>query len=88
MTLGFTPGRIAFMVVCEGLLLCVVAAIIGLAIAAAAFPWVAELFGAMKMQPAVIAFGIFVAIVIGLASSVIPAFRAARLNIVDALSDR
>jgi putative ABC transport system permease protein len=88
MTFGFSPARIAFMVMCEGLLLCVVAAAIGLAIATAAFPWVAQLFGAMKMQPGVIAFGIGIAVAVGLASSVLPAIRAARLSIVDALSER
>lgn len=88
MALGFTPGRVAFVVICEGLLLTVLAAVIGLAIAAASFPFVAQLFGAMKMQPAVIAMGIALAVAIGLVSSVIPAFRVGRLNIVDALSGR
>jgi len=88
MALGFTPLHIAFLVICEGLLMCVAAAAIGLTIAGAAFPSVAQLFGAMKMHPQVIVSGLVAALVIGLASSLLPAFRAARLRIVDALTDR
>lgn len=88
MTLGFGPRRIAAMIVGEAMLLSLLAASAGLGIAALAFPSVAQLFGAMRLQPAVFANGLLIAAGIALASAALPAVRATRLSIVAALAGR
>ncbi|HEY0334432.1 MAG TPA: ABC transporter permease [Stenotrophomonas sp.] len=88
MALGFTPARVAAIVVGEALLLTLLAAATGLGLAALAFPGVAAMFGAMRMQPAVFGAGLAIAVVVALVSALLPAIRAARLSIVDALSGR
>ena len=88
MTLGFPPLRVAMLVLSEALTLCVLASILGLVLAAAVFPVIAQLFGAMKMQPMVMVTGLLLAVLIAIVSSVIPAIRVSRLSIVDAISGR
>jgi putative ABC transport system permease protein len=88
MTLGFSPKRIAALIVGEALLLCLLAAAAGLGMAALAFPSVAQQFGAMRLQPAVFATGLLIAIGVALVSAAVPAARAARLRIVEALAGR
>ena len=88
MAVGFTPGRIAAMIVGEALLLSLLAAVTGFGLTALAFPSVAELFGAMRLQPTVFLTGLLIAAGIALASALLPAVRAARLSIVEALAGR
>ncbi|MBN6151040.1 ABC transporter permease [Xanthomonas sp. AmX2] len=88
MAMGFTPARIAAMIVGEALLLSLLAAAAGFGLAALAFPSVAELFGAMRLQPSVFLAGLAIAVAIALASALVPAIRAARLSIVEALAGR
>lgn len=88
MALGFTPARVAMLIVCEGISLSMVAAVIGLSIAAAAFPSLALMFGAMQMQFRVIAFGMVLAVAAGIASSALPALRASQLSVADVLSEQ
>lgn len=88
MAMGFTPARIAAMIVGEALLLSLLAAAAGFGLAALAFPSVAELFGAMRLQPSVYLAGLAIALAIALASALMPAIRAARLSIVEALGGR
>jgi putative ABC transport system permease protein len=88
MTVGFTPGRIAAMIVGEALILSLLAAVTGFGLAALAFPSVAGLFGAMRLQPGVFLTGLLIAVGVALASALLPAVRAARLSIVDALAGR
>ena len=88
MTLGFSPRRVAALIVGEALLLCLLASTAGLGLAALAFPSVAQQFGAMRLQPAVFATGLLIAIGVALISAAVPAARAARLRIVEALAGR
>lgn len=88
MTIGFTPTRIAAIIVGEALLLSLLAAATGFGLAALAFPSVAGMFGAMRMQPSVFVIGFLIAVAVALASALLPALRAARLSIVDALAGR
>lgn len=88
MTLGFTPTRIAAMVVAEALLLSMLAAAAGLALATLAFHWVAQLLGSIRLQPAVLATGLLIAVGIALMSALLPAIRATRFSIVAALAGR
>ena len=88
MTLGFTPLRIAGLILGEAVLLSLLAAASGLALAALAFPSVAELFGAMRMQPGVFVGGLAIALGIAAISALLPIARAMRLSLAAALSGR
>jgi len=76
------------LVFAESLLLCVLAALAGLAVAAALFPGFKDVFGVVRLPPAVIAEGVIMAAVLALLTGLPPAWRAKRLNIVDALAGR
>jgi len=90
-TLGFSDNTILLLVVVEAVLLCLIAAAIGLAIAAAVFKVV---FGSLNftspfpLPPRVYVLGIGIALLLGAISATIPAARARRLTIVEALSGR
>jgi putative ABC transport system permease protein len=88
MTLGFTPARIAAMIIVEALLLSTLAAAAGLMLATLAFPWVAQMLGSIRLQPAVFASGLSIAVGIALMSALLPAIRATRFSIVTALAGR
>jgi putative ABC transport system permease protein len=89
-TLGFTDGKVLILVLTEALLLCLVAAMIGLALSSAVFasPALKALFGNLGMPLIVIAMGAGMALLLALASGLPPAWRARQLNIVDALAGR
>jgi len=87
-TVGFTDPAI-FLVVCvEALAVYVVAAFCGLALAILAFPWANRFVPGLTMPPMVIVAGLAGAMVIGLLSASLPAVRAARLEVANALADR
>ncbi|BAV97994.1 ABC transporter permease [Lysobacter enzymogenes] len=88
MTLGFTPLRIAGLILGEAVLLSLLAAATGLGLAALAFPSVAELFGAMRMQPGVFLGGLAIALGVAAVSALLPIVRAMRLSLAAALSGR
>jgi putative ABC transport system permease protein len=88
-TVGFTDRSVTVLVLIEAILLCVLAASLGLAAAAAFFPLTAALGIAGSALPSnVIAAGLAAAVVLALASGLPPALRAQRLVIVDALAGR
>jgi len=87
--IGFADAYVLLLVLAESVLLCVVAAVIGLLAAAAAFPATAALGIAGTALPArVFAVGLIVAVVLALVSGLPPAWRARQLLIVDALAGR
>jgi putative ABC transport system permease protein len=88
MTLGFTPARIAGLLIGESLLLCLMAAAAGFALTALAFPSVSGLFGAMRLQPSGLLTGAIIAIGLALVGAALPIVRAMRFSIVTALSGR
>jgi len=88
-TIGFSDAAVAWLVLAEALVLCIGAALLGLACAAGLFPVAATLGLAGARLPAtVVAAGIGIAILLALASGLPPARRAGRLAIVDALAGR
>jgi putative ABC transport system permease protein len=87
-TLGFTYLAVFLLVVAEALLVCVTAAFIGLAGAFMAFPFAAKFVPGLSMPISVIEAGIAGAAFVALVSGSLPAFKAARLEIVDALAGR
>jgi putative ABC transport system permease protein len=87
--IGYTDGLLTRLVLAESMLLCLVAALLGLAVAALVFPVTEALgLGGTALPPHVIARGVAVALGLALVSGLPPAWRARRLTIVDALAGR
>jgi putative ABC transport system permease protein len=88
-TVGFSDRSVTILVLIESVLLCVLAAALGLAAAAAVFPVTAALGIAGAALPLkVVALGLAIAVGLALASGLPPAWRAQRLVIVEALAGR
>lgn len=89
-TLGFTDTAVFLLVVTESLVLCVVAALVGLGIAAGVFPGIyAGLgFSGIQLPLDVYLLGIGVAGALALAVGIWPAWQARRLSIAAATSGR
>lgn len=87
-TLGFSDRSIFLMVVGESLLICVAAALVGLALATGAFPYTAKFIPGLSMPLSVVGFGMIGALLVALIAASLPALRAARLQVVDGLAGR
>lgn len=87
-TLGFTDAKVTALVLAESLLLCLIAAALGLLVAELIFPVLKNTIGVASLPPRVIAMGGGVAVLLALATGGLPALRAQRLVIVDALAGR
>src|SRR4030095_4626959 len=87
--IGFSDGVLTALVLVESVLLCLVAALLGLAAAAAVFPVTASLgIGGGALPSSVIVFGVAIALVLALVSGLPPARRVQRMTIVDSLAGR
>jgi putative ABC transport system permease protein len=87
--IGYSDGKVTALVLAESMLLCLVAALAGLAVAAAIFPVTAALgIGGGGLPLSVVVTGVLVALALALASGLPPAWQARRLPIVDALAGR
>jgi len=90
-TLGFSDTTVWVLVVIESSVLCVIAAALGLTLAAVSFP---RIFGALQIigpipLPGIVwVAGFAIAIALAALSALFPALRARRLTIVDALAGR
>src|ERR1700754_2295391 len=91
-TIGFSSGSVLVMVLAESMLLLVLGGVVGLALASVIIPVVSAGSGGMLNLPGVGAnswvLGLVLMVVIGLLVGLLPALRAMRLNIVDALAGR
>ena len=87
-TLGFSNATLLGLVVAESLLLCLGAAVVGLALSYAALPIIKMGLQGVELSPVALAPGLAVAVILALAVGLPPAVRVARLNIVDALADK
>ena len=87
-TVGFSNRALFILVVVEVCWVCIVAALLGLAVAVAVFPLAKNLAPGLSMPLSVLGVGAIGACLVGMASAAIPAMRAARLPIVDALAGR
>jgi putative ABC transport system permease protein len=87
-TLGFGDAAVLGLVLAESLLLCVAAALVGLALSFAAIPIVRMGLQGMELSRGALLPGIGVAVLLGVIVGLPPALRAMRLTIVDALADR
>ncbi len=84
-TLGYSDTSVLTLVLCESLLLCVLAAFLGLGIASVLFPGLKDVIGLVSIPTPVIVEGIIGAVVLALVVGLIPAWKAKRLDIVEAL---
>jgi putative ABC transport system permease protein len=87
-TLGFSDRSVFLMVVGESVLICVAAALLGLALATGVFPYTAKFIPGLSMPLSVVGIGLIGAVLVALITAAPPASRAARLQVVDALAGR
>jgi putative ABC transport system permease protein len=87
-TLGFSDRRVTAIVLAEALVLCVAAAAAGLLIATLLQPFAREQVSIAKMPPVVIVYGIGFAVLLALLGGSVPAWRAMKLQVADALAGR
>ena len=91
-TIGFSSQSVLGMVLAEGVLLLVLGGVLGLAAAGIVVPIVTKLSGGALNLPPIGAstwvLGLVLMVVIGALVGALPAIRAMRLNIVDALAGR
>lgn len=91
-TIGFTSPSVLLMVLAESVLLLLIGGVIGLGLAALVIPAVSKGSGGMLNLPGVTPgswmLGLGIMVLIGLLVGALPAIRAMRLNIVDALAGR
>jgi putative ABC transport system permease protein len=86
-TLGFTGGTVSILVLIESLLLCIFAAVVGLALSSVGVKMI-PILGPSRLLPIVVISGLGIAVALAIISGLPPALRAQRLNIVDALAER
>ncbi len=91
---GFADRTIFALVLIEAIIPCVAAALIGLILAASVFPFAGSymgtglLVGTMILPPTVVLAGVAVAVGAACLSAGVPAWKASRLSVVDALTVR
>ena len=78
--------QVILLMLAESLLLCVLAAFAGLGLAALMMPGLAAKLPGLGMNPGVLIGGGVIAVLLALVVGVLPALRAMRLDIVNALS--
>jgi len=87
-TLGFGDGKVLGLVLAESLLLCLIAAAIGLGLSYGALPILKSVLQGVELSPKALIPGLGAAVLLALIVGMPPALRAMRLNIVDALADK
>ncbi len=87
-TVGFTARAVFLLILAEALLVFVVAAAAGVALATAIFPFAGNVVRGVSMPPAVVALSLALGVLVGLISAVIPAGLSARLRVADGLAGR
>jgi putative ABC transport system permease protein len=83
--LGFASSRISLLVVLEATLLMLVGGTVGLAIACGVVMFGSRQWGGLRVSPEELLLGVVLMLVTGLITGLIPAIRAQRLLVVDAL---
>jgi putative ABC transport system permease protein len=91
-TIGFSSGSVLAMVLAEGVLMLLLGGVVGLALVSAIVPALSAASGGMlpvhAMAGSTWLAGVLLMVLIGVVVGLPPAWRAMRLNIVDALSGR
>jgi putative ABC transport system permease protein len=87
-TLGFSDTQVLGLVIGESLLLCLLAAVVGLVASYAFIPVIKSVLQGVAISPWMLPDGIGVAVLLALLVGTPPAVRAMRLNVVDALMEK
>ena len=87
-TVGFSDRHVMVLILVEGVMFCVLAACIGLAIATLVLPMARSQIGIAGVPPSVVLAGIAIAVLLALLGGLAPAWRGLRLRVVDALAER
>lgn len=87
-TVGFSDLTVFLLVAFEALILCVAGALIGLGLATGVLSVGGRFMVGLSMPVLVLVFGLIGAVLISLISVFLPAWRAAKLQVVDALAGR
>jgi len=87
-TLGYSGLGVTALILAESLLLCLLAAVLGLVISWALFPFIGGNIGVASMPTGVLLLGAAAAVAMALATGTPPAWRLQRLKLVDALAGR
>jgi putative ABC transport system permease protein len=87
-TVGFNDRAVFALVLAEALVLCIVAAAFGLGLATLTLPIAARFVLGLSMPAVTLAIGLACAVLVALVSAALPAALAARLRIVNALTQR
>ena len=87
-TLGFTDRAIFLFIVVEAVAVFAAAAGCGLALALLVFPFASKIVPGLSMPFVVVALGLVCAVLVAAISALLPAVRAAKLNIAAALARR
>ena len=72
----------------EAIIVCLLAAACGLALATVVFPWAGKFVPGLSMPPIIVGIGLTCAVAVALVSAAVPALQAARLKVVAALASR
>ena len=87
-TLGYSGTGVTALILTESLLLCLIAALLGLTVAWAMFPAMQGFIGVATLPPEVLVLGFAAAVLMALVTGTPPAWRLQRLKLVDALAGR
>lgn len=85
-TIGFSDRSVLGLVLTESLLLCLIAALLGLAAATLLMPGLAAKMPGLQMEPEVWTMGVAIAALLAVVVGFPPAWRAMRLDIVNVLA--
>jgi putative ABC transport system permease protein len=87
--IGFSDRSILFFILGESLAIALVGGLLGLLLATLAIPVLANALNGMLpnliLSPKLLAFGLFTAVVVGIASGILPGIGAMRMRVVNAL---
>jgi putative ABC transport system permease protein len=87
--IGFSDRSILFFILGESLAIALVGGLLGLLLATLAIPVLANALNGMLpnliLSPGLLAFGLFTALVVGIASGILPGIGAMRMRVVNAL---
>ena len=84
-TLGFSDSGVLSLVLAESLLLWIFSAAIGLGLAALMFPALKDILGLVSLPSGVLVTGAVLTVLLSLLTGLLPAWRAKRLDIIEAL---
>ena len=87
-TLGFSDRKVFWILMAEGIAVCVFAAAVGVLTAQRLLPWASKSLGSVGMPWSVVVVGLGIALALAVFSAVPPAWRVLRLQVAEALSGR